>query len=76
MVERSPVLDAACHALLLVGVAAVCVPLYLAFVAGSLTIEQAKHCPHERSAKSRGVPRGTPLAECVIGINDRTRSRS
>ena len=45
MVERSPVLDAACHALLLVGVAAVCVPLYLAFVAGSLTIEQVQQVP-------------------------------
>jgi sn-glycerol 3-phosphate transport system permease protein len=45
MVERAPVLDAVCHAILLVGVAAVCVPLYLAFVAGSLTIEQVQQVP-------------------------------
>jgi sn-glycerol 3-phosphate transport system permease protein len=45
MVERTPVLDGICHAILLVGVAVVCVPLYLAFVAGSLTIEQVQEVP-------------------------------
>lgn len=45
MVERTPVLDGICHAILLVGVAAVCVPLYLAYVAGSLTIEQVQEVP-------------------------------
>ncbi|QSI32738.1 ABC transporter permease subunit [Variovorax sp. RKNM96] len=45
MVERAPVLDAVCHAILLVGVACVCVPLYLAFVAGSLTIGEVQQVP-------------------------------
>ena len=45
MVERTPLLDAACHAILLAGVAAVCVPLYLAFVAGSLTLEDVQQVP-------------------------------
>jgi sn-glycerol 3-phosphate transport system permease protein len=45
MVERAPVLDAVCHAILLVGVAFVCVPLYLAFVAGSLTIGEVQQVP-------------------------------
>src|SRR5688572_3317373 len=45
MVERTPILNGICHAILLVGVAAVCVPLYLAFVAGSLTVEQVQVVP-------------------------------
>ncbi|NML44808.1 ABC transporter permease subunit [Ramlibacter sp. G-1-2-2] len=45
MVERTPILDGICHAILLAGVAMVCVPLYLAFVAGSLTIEQVQQVP-------------------------------
>jgi sn-glycerol 3-phosphate transport system permease protein len=45
MVERTPILNGICHAILLVGVAAVCVPLYLAFVAGSLTIDQVQDVP-------------------------------
>lgn len=45
MVERTPILNGICHAILLVGVAAVCVPLYLAFVAGSLTIDQVQEVP-------------------------------
>jgi sn-glycerol 3-phosphate transport system permease protein len=45
MVERAPVLDGICHAILLVGVAFVCVPLYLAFVAGSLTIGEVQQVP-------------------------------
>jgi sn-glycerol 3-phosphate transport system permease protein len=45
MVERTPILNGICHAILLAGVAAVCVPLYLAFVAGSLTIEQVQQVP-------------------------------
>jgi sn-glycerol 3-phosphate transport system permease protein len=45
MVERAPVLDGICHAILLVGVACVCVPLYLTFVAGSLTIDQVQQVP-------------------------------
>ncbi|HWI83498.1 ABC transporter permease subunit [Ramlibacter sp.] len=45
MIERTPILNGICHAILLVGVAAVCVPLYLAFVAGSLTIEAVQQVP-------------------------------
>jgi sn-glycerol 3-phosphate transport system permease protein len=45
MVERTPILNGLCHAILLVGVAFVLVPLYLAYVAGSLTIEQVQQVP-------------------------------
>jgi len=45
MVERTPILNGICHAILLAGVASVCLPLYLAFVAGSLTIEQVQQVP-------------------------------
>ncbi|MBC5768476.1 sn-glycerol-3-phosphate ABC transporter permease UgpE [Ramlibacter albus] len=45
MVERTPILNGICHALLLAGVAAVCVPLWLAFVASSLTIEEVLQVP-------------------------------
>jgi sn-glycerol 3-phosphate transport system permease protein len=45
MIERTPFLNAACHAILLAGVAMVCVPLYLAFVAGSLTLEEVQEVP-------------------------------
>ena len=45
MVERSPGLDAACHLILIGGAALVCVPLYLAFVAGSLTVGEVQQVP-------------------------------
>ena len=45
MVERTPILNGLCHAILLVGVAMVCVPLYLAFVAGSLSIDEVQQVP-------------------------------
>ncbi|MBG9390548.1 ABC transporter permease subunit [Caenimonas aquaedulcis] len=45
MVERTPLLNAACHAILLGGVAMVVLPLYLAFVAGSLTLDQVQEVP-------------------------------
>ena len=45
MVERTPILNGFCHAIMLVGVAFVCVPLYLAFVAGSLTIDEVQKVP-------------------------------
>ena len=45
MVERTPVLDGVCHAILIAGAALVCLPLYLAFVAGSLTISEVQHVP-------------------------------
>ncbi|MBP1296767.1 ABC transporter permease subunit [Bradyrhizobium elkanii] len=45
MVERTPVLTFACHAILIVGALIVCVPLYFAFVAGSLTIGDVQKVP-------------------------------
>jgi sn-glycerol 3-phosphate transport system permease protein len=45
MVERAPLLDSVCHAILLVGAALVCVPLYIAFVAGSLSIGDVQQVP-------------------------------
>jgi sn-glycerol 3-phosphate transport system permease protein len=45
MVERAPVLDMVCHAILIAGALVVCVPLYFAFVAGSLTIAEVQKVP-------------------------------
>jgi sn-glycerol 3-phosphate transport system permease protein len=45
MVERTPVLNGFCHAILIAGAALVCLPLYLAFVAGSLTIAEVQQVP-------------------------------
>jgi sn-glycerol 3-phosphate transport system permease protein len=45
MIERSPGLDAVCHAILIAGAALVCVPLYLAFVAGSLSVSDVQRVP-------------------------------
>ena len=38
MVERAPILDFVCHAILVLGAALICLPLYFAVVAGSLSI--------------------------------------
>src|SRR5947207_3456685 len=45
MVERAPILDTICHAILIAGALLVCVPLYFAFVAGSLTIAEVQKVP-------------------------------
>jgi len=45
MIERSPWLTLFCHAILLAGAALVCVPLYLAFVAGSLDLMRLQQVP-------------------------------
>jgi sn-glycerol 3-phosphate transport system permease protein len=45
MIERSPGLDAICHAILIAGAALVCVPLYLTFVAGSLSVGEVQQVP-------------------------------
>jgi sn-glycerol 3-phosphate transport system permease protein len=45
MVERTPILTAVCHLILIAGAALVCLPLYFAFVAGSLTIEDVQQVP-------------------------------
>lgn len=45
MVERAPWLTLFCHAVLLIGTALVCLPLYLAFVAGSLDFARLQQTP-------------------------------
>src|SRR4051812_49827891 len=45
MVERAPILDTICHAILIAGALLVCVPLYFAFVAGSLSIGEVQKVP-------------------------------
>jgi sn-glycerol 3-phosphate transport system permease protein len=45
MIERTPLLDAVTHLILVVGLAVAFVPMWLVFVAGTLTIEQVNQ-PH------------------------------
>ena len=45
MVERSPVLTLVCHLILIGGIVLVCLPLYFAFIAGSLTMEEVQQVP-------------------------------
>ncbi|MGO8248719.1 ABC transporter permease subunit [Rhizobium johnstonii] len=45
MPERHLGLSIFCHAILLIGVIFVCLPLYFAFVAGSLTLQQVQQAP-------------------------------
>ena len=45
MVERTPILDALCHLILLIGAAIVCLPLYFALVAATLTIGEVQQVP-------------------------------
>ncbi|MGE0718269.1 MAG: sn-glycerol-3-phosphate ABC transporter permease UgpE [Alphaproteobacteria bacterium] len=45
MVERTPVLDWICHLILVAGAALVCLPIWFAFVAGSLTIHEVQQIP-------------------------------
>ena len=45
MIRRSPLLDLFCHGLLLLGVAAICLPIYMTFVAASLSIEEVQRVP-------------------------------
>lgn len=45
MVERHIWLSLFCHVVLLIGAAAVCLPLYFAFVAGSLTVGEVQQVP-------------------------------
>lgn len=45
MVERTPVLTAVCHILLIIGGLLVCVPLYFAFVASTLTVAEVQQVP-------------------------------
>lgn len=45
MVERHIWLSLFCHVVLLIGAAVVCLPLYFAFVAGSLTVSEVQQVP-------------------------------
>jgi sn-glycerol 3-phosphate transport system permease protein len=45
MVERTPILDTICHAILIGGALLICLPLYFAFIASSLTIEEVQQVP-------------------------------
>jgi sn-glycerol 3-phosphate transport system permease protein len=45
MVQRNPGLSIFCHVVLVIGAAMVCLPLYFAFVAGSLTVSEVQQTP-------------------------------
>jgi len=45
MNERTPILDAVCHFILLVGAALVCLPIYFVFVTGSLSQPEIMRVP-------------------------------
>jgi sn-glycerol 3-phosphate transport system permease protein len=45
VIERTPWLDAACHAILIVAALLTCMPIYYALVAGSLTTEAVQQVP-------------------------------
>ncbi len=45
MNERTPVIDALCHLILLVGAALVCLPIYFVFVTGSLSQQEIMRVP-------------------------------
>jgi len=45
MNERTPIIDAACHLILLVGAALVCLPIYFVFVTGSLSQAEIMRVP-------------------------------
>lgn len=45
MNERTPIIDAVCHLILLVGAALVCLPIYFVFVTGSLTQQEIMRVP-------------------------------
>ena len=45
MNERTPILDAVCHLILLVGAALVCLPIYFVFVTGSLSQQEIMRVP-------------------------------
>ena len=45
MNERTPVLDVACHAILVVGAAIVCLPIYFVFVTGSQSQQEIMQVP-------------------------------
>ena len=45
MIERTRLLDGTCHVILVAGAALVCLPIYFAFVASSLTLQEVQQVP-------------------------------
>ena len=45
MVEKTPVLDALAHLILIIGIVVICLPIYFVFVTGSLTQQQVLTLP-------------------------------
>ena len=45
MIDRAPLLDACCHAILIAGAVLTCLPIWYAFVAGSLTVHEVNQVP-------------------------------
>lgn len=45
MIDRAPLLDAACHALLILGALITCLPIWYAFVAASLSLAEVQQVP-------------------------------
>lgn len=45
MIERTPILNALCHAILIGGGLLFCLPIYFAIVAGSLTLQEVQQIP-------------------------------
>jgi sn-glycerol 3-phosphate transport system permease protein len=45
MIDRAPILDACCHVILAVGALLTCIPIWYAFVAGSLTVQEVNQVP-------------------------------
>src|SRR4051812_24818372 len=45
MVERTPILDAVCHAILIAGALLICIPIYFAFVASTLSLAEVQQLP-------------------------------
>lgn len=60
MVERTPILDAVTHLLLIIGIALTCLPIYLAFVAATQTVEEVNRLP---MSLLPGLEFGANLAE-------------
>jgi sn-glycerol 3-phosphate transport system permease protein len=45
MIERTPILNTLCHAILIGGALLFCLPIYFAIVAGSLTLQEVQQIP-------------------------------
>ncbi|WP_112322891.1 ABC transporter permease subunit [Oceanibium sediminis] len=59
MVENNPRLRLFCHVVLILGAAMVCVPLYFAFVAGSLTLQEVQQTPFPMLPKGNFIENAT-----------------